>query len=355
MFSSRRGLLRTLAIFCLALVAPTGGWPHNGKTTAEWLIAGYVPWTLPSHVTIERTAEGRYQYLVNGIPTTFIGIGYNAINRFLPDAERAANYHRDFKIMCEAGINHITGWDADKGYEQDKFDELTLEIALQYGIGVLMPINLPPEGDYRDPAFVAGLKAHAEEKALRFKDHPALRMWGVGNEVLTEMPREMYPAFAQAYLEIIDRVHELDANHPVIYREAEDRFVPAIRRFLDRRGERPWFLYGMNIYSLELERVLDEWPHNELYRPLFVTEFGAEPDWSGGRSLNYVGMWRMIRAHPDFALGGAPYVWTTEGPEPVDKKWGLMDGQSRPVDETFQQLAEEWRREADNAGRKCPA
>ncbi|MBI2888273.1 MAG: hypothetical protein HYY02_13855 [Chloroflexi bacterium] len=296
-----------------------------------------------------------YLYMVNGEPQTFLGMGYNPIYRDLSSEERAANYHRDFKILCEAGINHITGWDADKGYEQDKFDELMMDIALQYGIGVLMAINLLPEGNYRDPAYVEALKEHATEKVLRYKNHPGLRMWGVGNEVLTEMPREMYAAFAGAYLQIIDLVHDLDPNHPVIYREAEDLFVAAIKRLLERRGERPWFLYGMNIYSLELERVLDDWPRNGFNRPLFVTEFGANPTWLGGRAPNYVGMWRMIRAHPHFALGGAPYVWTTEGPEPGDKKWGLMDGQSIPVDETFEQLAQEWRREPDNDGRVCPS
>ncbi|MBI2910575.1 MAG: hypothetical protein HYY05_00425 [Chloroflexi bacterium] len=56
-------------------------------------------------------------------------------------------------------------------------------------------------------------------------------------------------------------------------------------------------------------------------------------------------MWRIIRQYPGHVLGGAPYVWTTEGPEPVDQKWGLMDAESRPVDDTFELLAAEWRQE----------
>lgn len=53
---------------------------------------------------------------------------------------------------------------ADKGYEQDRFDELTLDLAHQYGIGVVLPFYLPPEGDYRDEAFLADRRRQADEK-----------------------------------------------------------------------------------------------------------------------------------------------------------------------------------------------
>ena len=309
----------------------------------------------PTRVWVEKTGEDSFRYLVDGQPQVFIGMGYNPIYRELSNEERAANYERDFRILCRAGVNHITGWDFDKGYEQDKFDEITLNLAYKYGIGVVMPFFLPAAGDYRDEDLRRQLLDEATAKVNRFKDHPALRMWGVGNEVLLDgLPPEMMPAFGRFYLELADRVRSLDPNHPVIYREAEDYFVPAIVRFLQgRTPDRPWLLYGMNIYSLELERILDSWPYYGFDRPLFVTEFGAEPFWFEGRAMGYLDMWRMIRAHPDYAMGGAPYVWTTEGPEPVDQKWGLMDGNSRPVDNAFRQLRADWLREP-GARRSCP-
>ena len=39
----------------------------------------------------------------------------------------------------------------------------------------------------------------------------------------------------------------------------------------------------------------------------------------------------MIRARPDYVLGAAPYVWSVEGPEPVDRLFGLTEG-GKPVD-----------------------
>lgn len=347
----RRGwVLTALALVALVSLA----WTRNGRTNAEWALQGVPLWVpAPSYVTVETHEPDGYSYKVNGSPQLFIGMGYNPIYRELSEQERAARYHRDFRMLCEANVNHITGWDKDKGYEQDKFDELTLDIAHQYGIGVVLAFYLSPEGDYRDQAFLQGLKRLALEKIERFKSHPALRMWGVGNEVLTEMPRSMHGAFGRFYIQLADLFHELDPNHPVIYREAEDAFVSRISRVLERSGvPRPWFLYGMNVYNLDLELLLDRWPQYGL-GPLFISEFGAEPSWAGGRAVNYVNMWRMIRAHPGYAMGGAPYVWGTEGPEPTDKKWGLMDAESRPVDETFEQLVQEWRREEGAAERDC--
>jgi hypothetical protein len=154
------------------------------------------------------------------------------------------------------------------------------------------------------------------------------------------------------YLELADLFHSLDPNHPVIYREAEDVFVPYIAEYLRASGDmRPWLLYGANIYSDRLDQILSDWPSYGLDRPLLVSEFGAEPLAPGGRPNAYLEMWQTIRAHADQVIGGAPYAWTTDGPEPTDRKWGLVDGNSQPVDGTFQLLANEWNKEAPRA---CP-
>ncbi|MCX6022486.1 MAG: hypothetical protein NTZ05_12295 [Chloroflexi bacterium] len=343
-------------LLAAAMFAAALAWPRQEQAAAQWMTESVVPWEgAPSMVAVEQATDGTYRYIVNGAPQVIVGIGYNPIYRELPEMERSANYRRDFRLLCQAGVNHITGWDADKGYEQDKFDEVTLDLAQEYGIGVIMPMNLPPHGDYEDPLFLEGLRQQARAKIERFKLHPALRMWGVGNEVLTEMPPEHYAAYALFYGELADLFHALDPNHPVIYREAEDTFIPELQGELGVfTPERPWLLYGANAYTAELESILDRWPSHGLQRPLLVSEFGAEGDWPGGRSIGYLSMWRMIRAHSEYVLGGAPYVWTVAGPEPVDEKWGLMDVSSAPIDATFAQLSADWRRENNATLRSCP-
>src|SRR5579883_263814 len=288
--SIRKTLLTVLAAMAAGLLALPSGAAAGSTQKGTIVHAG------PSVVTTEQTPDGSWKYLVDGQEQTFIGIGYNPIYRNLSNAQRAANYGRDFAMMRDAGVNTILGWDADKGYEQDKWDELTLDVANQYGMRVVMPLNLSPEGDYTDPAFVGALKEQAREKLARFKDKPALRMWGVGNEVYWVMNPDMWPAFSQAYLDIIDLFHEEDPNHPVIYREAEDTYVPELKQALQDSGDmRPWLLYGMNIYDKDPRPLLAEWPDLGMDRPMLVSEFGAQGDTPQERAEGYVDMGRAIR------------------------------------------------------------
>ncbi|MBI2909545.1 MAG: hypothetical protein HYX92_18025 [Chloroflexi bacterium] len=358
-----------ISLVLLAMLTRALLWPREGEPGAEQLAEGVVPPAAtpsfgevvipadkPSIVTVEKLSENKFRYLVNGKPQVFVGMGYNPIYRYLEDEERAGRYDYDFRLLCEAGVNHITGWDRDKGVDQDKFDEITLDYAQKYGIGVVMPFYLRAGGDYRNKAFTDSLLEQAAAKIERFKNHPALRMWGVGNEVFYDMPQggmRNRMAFARFYLQVADLFRKLDPDHPVIYREAEDFFIPIIRSVLTRRGEpRPWLLYGMNIYTDNLDRILTEWPTLGLPGPLIVSEFGSEGAFDGERAAGYVSMWRTIRSYPDYVLGGAPYVWTTAGPEPVDVIWGLLDRNSEPVDDTFDRLAAEWR--VENGGpRSC--
>src|SRR5581483_8578886 len=339
----RRRILKAWLLASLALVCSPWGLGLTGAQADG-----------PSQVGVLKYPDGGYHYIVNGREQVFIGMGYNPIYRALPDATRATNYARDFKLLCQAGVNHITGWDYDKGFQQDQFDELTLNSADRFGIGVIMPFYLPPDGNYDDPTFVEYLLLTARAKVERFKNHPALRMWGLGNEVLSAMPPDMYPAFGDRYLALADEIHALDPNHPVIYREAEDEFVPVFSDWLRQSGDmRPWLLYGMNIYSDRIDSLLSSWPDNGLDRPALVSEFGADASGPNARAQGYGDMWREIRTYSRWVIGGAPYVWSTDGPEPTDKKWGLMSAAATPIDGTFALLGQLWRREQTANGPKC--
>ena len=352
MWSIRRAhdtstFLRVVLASCLVVATVGLSWfrsePAGARALPDDLSS--VP-AVGSLVTVQQLSDGSFEYLVNGSPQLFIGMGYNPIYRDLTDSQRAANYDRDFRLLCEAGVNTITGWDTDKGYEQDKFDEVTLDLLSKYDLGVIMPFYLPQDGDYTDPALQQSLIDAAALKVERFKNHPAIRMWGVGNEMLDKIHSpDMQVAFAQFFVQLADLFHEWDPNHPVIYRNAEDLYLPVIQDVVTSTGQdRPWLLYGVNAYTPRLSSILDSWPSNGFNRPVFVTEFGVQSGWLGSRGQGYVAMWRMIRAHPDYVLGGAPYAWTTRGPEPTDSIWGLM-GRSTPVDDTFELLSAEWQKE----------
>ena len=46
-------------------------------------------------------------------------------------------------------------------------------------------------------------------------------------------------------------------------------------------------------------------------------------------------MWKMIRGASGWVLGGAVYAWTTDGPEEIDRVFGLVDTEGKPVDGAF--------------------
>jgi hypothetical protein len=293
--------------------------------------------SLPSVVTIAPTATG-WSYDVNGRHEVIRGFGYNAVTEGDTTEERAALYDRDFQAMSEAGANTIVGWD------EEHFDELLMQKAAQHGLGVILPFDLGPGLAYEDPAERKRLIDGILRRVIRFRNSPALRMWGVGNEVLHEILRAhgtqvRYDGAAQFLVEAADRVHELDPNHPVVYRDAEDWYVAPIIKALADGKSRPWFVYSMNFFTTRMRAALDTGPTRTMHQPLMISEFGPVGLRPENRPVGYRELWNIIRGHPDTVLGGSAYVWTTAGPEPLDRNFGLTDANGQPVDGALAELA----------------
>jgi len=292
----------------------------------------------PSKVVIAGSAYN-YTYMVNGQTEVIQGVGYNARYSQLPSEERAARYSQDFTLMRSMGVNTILGW------SEQEFDELTLNKAYEDGLGVIIPYHLPPNGEYGNPEYEQQLETSVKEWVQRFKDHPALRMWGIGNEVIHGMgekpdaPRSR--AFAQFYLRLADAVHAIDPDHPVMYRGAEDAYLAPIKRVLQSDGRpRPWLVYGANFFTFRLEKVLNEWTQKGPDVPLVVSEFAPCGLGQGDRPRGYLRMWRSITQHSNSVLGGFAYVWSTNGPEPIDRVMGLVNSDNWPVDSSFWALTQ---------------
>jgi hypothetical protein len=142
-------------------------------------------------------------------------------------------------------------------------------------------------------------------------------------------------SFAMFYVELIDQVHALDPDHPVVHRDAEDAYLTWLRDEMAKGGHRPWFIYGVNAYTPRLEQILASWPSQNWDVPLLVSEFAPGGMSPSDRPAGFRSMWRMIRANSGWVLGGAVYAWTTDGPEEIDRVFGLVDGNGVPVDGAF--------------------
>ena len=148
----------------------------------------------PSGRVVEiRKNDGRFQLYRHGQPF------------YIKGASGTAHLER-FK---EAGGNTI------RTYTTDGLDSL-LDQAARHGLAVMAGIYVGRElegFDYRDRAAVEQQQAQVRDIVLRYKDHPALLCWAVGNE--PNLAAKNNWALWPALNELVVMVQELDPNHPV--------------------------------------------------------------------------------------------------------------------------------------------
>jgi hypothetical protein len=294
-----------------------------------------------TRVAITQGSSGGWQYLVDGNPEIIRGVGYNPQYAGLSPTERASLYERDFGHMRRLGINTIEGW------FEGQFDSVTLDSAARNGIGVLMPFELNQDWDYTDPQVRATIVERVSAYVERYKQHPAVRMWAPGNENLHRilyprwMSQENVPAararadaFAAFLPLLVDRIHEVDPDHPVVYRDAEDVYLRWITSaFAQSGGDRPWLIYGANVYSeARLQQIISQWPAQWPGRALLVSEFAPGGVGPAERPLGFQQQWAVIQSRADVVLGGLAYTWATNGPEDLDRVFGLVDATGIPTD-----------------------
>ncbi len=333
---------------------------HAPRANAgRWRELIHAPRLGPTQVEIAPGVDGTWTYLVAGQPDVLRGVGYNPQYASLTRTERVHLYQRDFAAMRQLGINTIEGW-----FEW-QFDEVTLDSANRNDIGVIMPFELNQDWPYDNPNVRQSILDHITTYVERYKDNPAVRMWAPGNE---NLHRILYPrwmskegdavararadAFAAFLPELVDRIHQLDPSHPVLYRDAEDVYLPRIRAAFDATGQaRPWLVYGANVYSTgRLRDVVGGWPAQWPGQALIISEFAPGGTGPAERPIGFEQQWQIIRSRPGAVLGGLAYTWATNGPEELDRVFGFVDAAGVPTDGALAALAVAYQSDIAAAG-----
>ncbi|MBV8083205.1 MAG: hypothetical protein JO247_00175 [Chloroflexi bacterium] len=295
---------------------------------------------MPSEVFVVPTGNS-FQLWVNGRQQGVRGMGYNPITKGLTNDQRSARYAQDFAAMRAASINTVTGWD------ENEFDQVLMSRATDAGLGVILPFDLKVNVAYEDPNVQKQLMAAIAMRVDLYRDSPALRMWGLGNEVLHglgDVRSKRSVAFGQFLIKAADMIHSMDPNHPVVYRDAEDVYLTPVANALRADGvARPWFVYAMNFFTLRMEDALTKGPTKALNVPLMISEFAPVGLRPADRGNGYARLWSIIQAHHDTVLGGVAYVWSTDGPEPLDRTFGLTSAGDAPTDNGLPTLAQLYR------------
>jgi len=145
-----------------------------------------------SKVEISKTATG-YQLLRNGHPYYI----------------RGAGIEDHYDILAESGGNSIRTWGTNQ------WDE-AFEQAEKFGLTVCAGMWLEQERqgfNYSDSFAVQRQFEHLKESIIKYKDHPALLMWGIGNELdLSYKNKKVWDAVEQ----LAKFIHQVDGNHPTM-------------------------------------------------------------------------------------------------------------------------------------------
>lgn len=213
----------------------------------------------PVETRIDGT-PGQWQLLRAGKPYFIKGAGGNAS----PD------------LLKKLGGNSIRTWGADDIGAQ-------LDAAHKLGLTVTVGIWLDHAGDkfnYNNADQVAGLMEKARTAILKHKDHPAVLMWGIGNEM--EGPAGDNAAIWATVNSIAAMAKRLDPKHPTMTVIAElganGTKVKNLHRFCPDID-----VVGVNSYG-GAPSVPERYQAAGGTKPYVMTEFGPIGFWEGGHT-----------------------------------------------------------------------
>lgn len=216
--------------------------------------------------------KGNWVLLVNKKPFYIKGVGCGKYC-----GSKGEDY---LKLAKELGANTVRTWGTDQGTEE------YLNKAREYGLMVIAGIWMNYADGSTYYSYISG-KDYMELKKQeiidyvnKFKNHPAILIWGIGNETIhfTNSEEERI-AFCKYLNNIIKIVHKIDPAHPVMYVSAEVTAIPYIKKYVPALD-----IIGMNVYG-SIQPA-----HNRcissLNIPYIITEYGPPGYWDRPKDEN---------------------------------------------------------------------
>ncbi|MGK0500782.1 MAG: hypothetical protein ACJAYG_002436, partial [Oceanicoccus sp.] len=255
----------------------------------------------PIKVEIIKNGDG-YQLLRGGKPYIVKGAGID---------------HTDLESLVANGGNSLRTWAVDDHAEpaQQLLDRahalgLTVSLCLEFG--------RERQGfDYNDPELVARQFEESKARVLKYKDHPALLTWFIGNELNFDFKN---PKVFDAVNDVAKMIHELDPNHPTTTPLSffDTKALAIIKERAPDLDFISFQLYaGLHGLPKQMERA-------NFDQPYFVTEWGAFGHWEVGKTRwgapventssekasNYAKSYlNVLKPFADKAIGNYVFLW----------------------------------------------
>lgn len=189
--------------------------------------------------------------------------GYQLLRGGEPYYIKGAGAKDHFALLEESGANSIRLWSTSKA-------EL-LDSALAHGMTVCLGLNIRPERtgmDYNDEYAVRGQIEQLKQEVLKFKDHPSVLLWGIGNEV--DLKYTNFQVW-ETVEELARFIKEVDPNHPTMTVIAG---ITASKAFMIKKHCPSVDILGVNAYG-SIERTPINIRKYNWDKPYVVTEWGV--------------------------------------------------------------------------------
>lgn len=252
----------------------------------------------PIKTEIIQNEDGAFSMLRDGEPYFVNGVGGQS----------------RLDLLVEAGGNSIRTWGVSKESPE------ILDQAHERGLSVTFGLWLPHERhgfDYNNDEAVEKMKREMLDAVKAFKDHPAVLVWGLGNELnLGYTNKKVWDEVNDLAL----RIKEIDPNHPVMTVTAGwgNKVLTDIKKQAPALD-----LIGINAYGSlpELPEALETQGWN---KPYLVTEWGPTGHWevpttswgapieetSSRKAAVYKDRYqKVIAADIDRCLGSYAFLW----------------------------------------------
>lgn len=228
-------------------------------------------WGLSAQTTVQKI-DGQWTLLVEGEPFAVKGatFGYD---------EAVGQYDQHMAELASLGVNAIRTWGT--GEHTGQLLDAAHTHGIQVMVGIWMRHGRP--GMEADDSFdyltdTAGMRVMYQDAIAtveRYKDHPAVLLWGVGNEVYLNTATDAEKiAYSQLLERICREIKARDPAHPTASVAAWtfglewwQRYVPSLD------------IYGLNCYGAGAGVLADELKKRDIDMPYLVTEFGVRGEW----------------------------------------------------------------------------
>jgi hypothetical protein len=343
----RLGAIIRRGVLAVVIAMSSQGWqPLCDRTTVSpvrELATGH-PITVAAIARTSVAVSGR-QILVDGSPFTIRGVGYAPTPIGVDPVTThpygdyftsiySTYYNRDLLLLREMGANTIRLW----GWSNDADHSDFLDAAYGNGfspVRVIVSFWLSNDRDISDPTVRQTIKTEFTQMIANHKDHPAVLMWAIGNELNAPW---MYGDDDDLFslideMALAAHIEEGDNYHPVTTPLVD---IDLINTIAHRDPEVP----NLDVWSVQVFRGSSFGTLFADYvaasgKPLVITEYGIDAyDDLGGDEYENVGsphqalfaesLWMEIAAHASVCPGGSIMAYS-------DEWWKGQNGQTDPT------------------------